>query len=133
MKHGRVLLADRHQNMLKSIRGLLETVFDVVLMVSDEKSLLDALDKVKPDLVVVDLSLPVSEEVNVVRRIKKHSPDMRVIILSIHDEQAAVEECMSAGAEGFVLKRSAGNDMIPAVWEVFRGNTYISPSVDADA
>jgi DNA-binding NarL/FixJ family response regulator len=133
MKYGRVLLADRHQNILESIRNLLETVFDVVVMVADEKSLLDALDKVKPDLVVVDLSLPVSEEANVVRSIKKHTSDIKVIILSIHDEQAAVDECMAAGAEGFVLKRSAGNDMVPAVWEVFRGHTYISPSVDLDA
>jgi DNA-binding NarL/FixJ family response regulator len=60
---GRVLLADRHQNVLESIRSLLEKIFDVVVMVADEKSLLDALEKVKPDLVVVDLSLPISEEV----------------------------------------------------------------------
>jgi DNA-binding NarL/FixJ family response regulator len=129
---GRVLLADRHQNVLESIRSLLEKIFDVVVMVADEKSLLDALEKVKPDLVVVDLSLPISEEVNVARRIQKCDPDMKMIILSVHDEQTAVDECMEAGANGFVLKRSAANDMIPAVWEVLQGRTYVSPSVEAE-
>lgn len=131
-KTGRVLLADRHQNMLEGIRKLLETVFDVVVMVADEKSLLDSLEKVQPDMVVVDLSLPITQEVNVPRRIKKLSPDMKIIILSVHDEQTAVDDCISAGAAGFVLKRTASNDLIPAVLEVLKGRTYVSPSVEME-
>ena len=129
---GRVLLADRHQSMLEGIRNLLETVFDVVIMVADEKSLLDSLEKSRPDLVVVDLSLAITEEVNVARRIRKRDPDMKVIILSVHDEQTAVDACLSAGAAGFVLKRTAANDLIPAIWEVLKGRTYVSPSVEAE-
>lgn len=131
-KAGRVLLADRHQNMLEGIRNLLETVFDVVVMVADEKSLLDSLEKFRPDLVVVDLSLPITEEINVARRVKKLNPEMKLIILSVHDEQTALEDCLSAGAAGFVLKRTAINDLIPAVWEVLKGRTYVSPSVEAE-
>ena len=131
-KAGRVLLADRHQNMLEGIRSLLETVFDVVVMVADENSLLDSLEKVNPDLVVVDLSLPITEEVNDARRIIKRSPDIKVIILSVHDEQTAVDDCLSGGAAGFVLKRTAANDLIPAVWEVLKGRTYVSPSVEIE-
>jgi two-component system response regulator DegU len=131
-KAGRVLLADRHQNMLEGIRNLLETVFDIVVMVADEKSLLDCLEKTRPDLVVVDLSLPVTEEINISRRIRKRNPDMKVIVLSVHDEQTAVHDCLSAGAAGFVLKRTAINDLIPAVWEVLKGRTYVSPSVEAE-
>ena len=131
-KQGRVLLADRHQNMLEGIRSLLETVFDVVVMVADEKSLIDSIDKVNPDMVVVDLSLPLSKEVNVARCVKKISPEMKIMILSVHDEQTAVDDCIAAGASGFVLKRTAANDLIPAIWEVRRGRTYVSPSVDAE-
>jgi DNA-binding NarL/FixJ family response regulator len=131
-KAGRVLLADRHQNMLEGIRSLLETVFDVVVMVADEKSLLDCLEKTLPDLVVVDLSLPVTDEINVTRRIRKRNPEMKVIILSVHDEMTVVDDCLSAGATGFVLKRTASNDLIPAVWEVLKGRTYISPSVEIE-
>ena len=128
-KADRVLLADRHQNMLEGIRNMLETVFDVVVMVADEKSLLDSLEKVSPDLVVVDLSLPITEEVNVPRRIKKLSPEIKIIILSVHDEQIVVDDCLTAGATGFVLKRTATNDLIPAVLEVLKDRTYVSPSV----
>ncbi len=131
-KSGRVLLADSHQNMLAGIRGLLEKAFDIVIMVADEKSLLDSLDKVQPDLVVVDLSMPITEEINIARRIRKHNPETKIIILSVHDEQTAVEDCLSAGAAGFVLKRTATNDLIPAVWEVLKGRNYVSPSVEAE-
>lgn len=118
--------------MLEGIRSLLETVFDVVVMVADEKSLLDCLGKTHNDLVIVDLSLPVTEEINALRRIKKLNPDIKVIILSVHDEQTVVDDCMSEGAAGFVLKRTAANDLIPAVWEVLKGRTYISPSLEAE-
>lgn len=118
--------------MLEGVRSLLETVFDVVVMVADEKSLLDSLDNLKPDLVIVDLSLPVTEEINVARRIRKVKPELKVIILSIHDEQTVVDDCMKAGASGFVLKRTASNDLIPAVWEVLKGRSYVSPSVEME-
>lgn len=118
--------------MLEGIRSLLETAFDVVVMVADEKSLLDSLEKVNPDLVVVDLSLPITEEINVARRIIKRKAEMKVIILSVHDEMAAVDDCLSAGAAGFVLKRTATIDLIPAVWQVLKGRTFVSPTVEIE-
>ena len=118
--------------MLEGIRTLLESFFDVVVMVADEKSLFDSLEKLNPDVVVVDLSLPISEKISVSRSIKKRNPKVKVIILSVHDEQTAVDDCLSAGATGFVLKRTASNDLIPAVREVLKGGTYVSPSVEKE-
>lgn len=132
IKAGRVLLADRHQNMLEGIRSLLESIFDVVVMVADERSLLDSIEKVKPDLVIVDLSLPVKEEINVVCSVKKISPELKIIILSVHDELTVADDCLSAGALGFVLKRTVTNDLVPAVCEVLKGRTYVSPSVEVE-
>ena len=128
MKQGRVLLADRHQSMLEGIRGLLETMFQTVVMVADEPSLLETVEQLKPDLVIVDLSMPVSEEINVARRLKTRYPELKVIILSVHDEHTVVKEVLAAGALGFVLKRSAVMDLIPAVQEVRQGRTYVSPA-----
>ena len=107
MKKGCVLLADSHQNMLEGIRGLLESMFEAVVMVADEKSLLAAIDEMDLDLAVVDLSMPVAEENHVARRLKSRRPELKVVILSVHDEPAAVKESLAAGALGFVLKRSA--------------------------
>lgn len=127
MKQGKVLLADNHQNMLSGARTLLENLFETVFMVADENSLIEATEKLKPDLIVADLSLPVTKEINVVRRLKKDFPSIKIIILSIHDEETAVSESIEAGASGFVLKRTAVNDLVPAVEAVKKGDVYVSP------
>ena len=123
-----VLLADSHQDMLEGIRGLLKTEFDSVVMVADEKSLFEVIEKLNPDIIVVDLSLPISGEVNIARKIKNDHPNLKFIVLSVHDDTTAIDEIMSAGAAGFVLKRSAVTDLMPAVDEVLKGYTYISSS-----
>lgn len=130
MTKGCVILADSHQNLLESVRGLLETVFETVMMVADKKSLFEAAGKLKPKLAVVDLSLPISGEVNVAREIKNRYPELKFLILSIHDEGTAVREAMSAGASGFILKRSIANDLFPAIREILKGGTYVSPSLE---
>ncbi len=128
MRQGKVLLADNHQNMLGGVRNLLEKIFETIFMVADETSLIVAAENLKPDLIVADLSLPVTKEINIVRRLRKAFPEIRLIVLSVHDEGTAVGECLEAGAAGFVLKRTAVNDLLPAVEAVLKGNTYVSPS-----
>lgn len=130
MTYGRVILADRHQDMLEGIRGLLETAFDTVLMVADIHSLINTAMKLDVDLAVVDLSLPVLNCDNIARQLKNLFPDLKLIVLSIHDEPTVLKEMLAAGAEGFVLKRSAATDLIPAVHAVIAGRTYISPTLD---
>ncbi len=125
MKQGKVLLADNHQNMLEGVRNLLEDMFETVFMVADEASLMEAAEKLKPDLIVADLSLPVTKEINIVRRMKTAFPGIKLIILSIHDEPTAFGECIQAGARGVVLKRKAVDDLVPAVEAVLKGGTYV--------
>ena len=128
MKKGKVLLADIHQNMLAGVRTVLENMFELVFMVSDEGSLLEAAQKIKPDLIIADLSLPVTAEINIARRLHKTFPEIKLIILSVHDESSAINECMEAGAKGFVLKRTAVNDLVPAIKAVLQDDSYVSPS-----
>ena len=129
MRQGRVILADRHTNILGGIRRLLEAEVETVLMVTDEISLRHTLEHFNPDIVVADLSLPVSTKTNIARELKKHFPKIKVIILSIYDDRSVLDEVMALGIEGFVLKRSAVIDLIPAIREVLRGHKYISPDV----
>jgi len=130
MKKGRVLLADSHQDMLGGVRNLLEGMFETVFMVADERSLIEAAERLAPDLIVADLSLPVTKEINIVRRLKKAFPGIRLIILSVHDEPTAISECIEAGASAVVLKRTAVNDLVPAVGAVMKGDIYVSPSAE---
>lgn len=126
MKHGLVILADKHQGMLEGIRGLLETVFDTVVMVADKDALFETARRLEPDLAIVDLSLPISSGINIVRQFKERHPDQKCIVLSVHDDKEVIEQVLSSGAAGFVLKRAAGTDLIPAVEEVLEGRTYVS-------
>ena len=128
MKKGKVLLADIHQNMLAGVRSVLENMFEKVFMVADEASLLDAAEMIKPDLIIADLSLPVTSEINIARRLNKNFPEIKLIILSVHDESSAINECLEAGAKGFVLKRTAVNDLVPAIEAVLQDDLYVSPS-----
>ncbi len=130
MERTRILLADAHLTMMAGVRLLLKDRFDVSVMVADQDSLRDTVESSRFDLVIADLSIPTSSRENVARLLKRLRPDLRVIILSVHDEPAAVRECLAAGANGFVLKRAAVNDLIPAVEAVLRGDTYVSPSID---
>jgi len=128
MKQGKVILADSHQNVLGSVRDLLEGMFETVFMVSDEASLIEAAEKLSPDVIVADLALPVSHEINVVRRLKKAFPEIKLVMLSVHDDGSSVGECLVAGASGFVLKRTAENDLVHAIETVLKGDIYMSPS-----
>jgi len=128
VKKGKVLLADIHQNMLAGVRTVLENMFEKVFMVADEASLLDAAEKIKPDLIIADLSLPVTVESNIARRLNMIFPEIKLIILSVHDESTAINECMEAGAKGFVLKRTVVNDLVPAIEAVLQDDLYVSPS-----
>jgi DNA-binding NarL/FixJ family response regulator len=129
MRQGRLILADKHSNMLAGIRRLLEDEVETVLMVTDEISLNHALQYHNPDIVVADLSLPTSTGSNIAWALKEKFPQIKVIILSVHDEKPVVDDVMAAGVEGFVLKPRAVIDLIPAIRGVLRGCKYISPDI----
>lgn len=129
MKHGCVLVADSHPEMLGAVRSLLQELFHSVVMVADEASLLAAIPRLQPDLVVLDLSLPVAGNRNVAAQCGEKFPSLRVIVLSVHDEPDAAAATMRTGARGYVLKRTAGTDLAPAIEAVLGGGTYVSPGV----
>jgi DNA-binding NarL/FixJ family response regulator len=129
MRHGRIVLADKHSNMLAGIRRLLEDEAETVLMVADEISLNEVLQHFNPDVVVADLSLPISTKTNIAWVLKEKFPNVKVIILSLHDEKAVRDDVMAAGVEGFVLKHRAVVDLIPAIRGVLQGGKYVSPVI----
>jgi DNA-binding NarL/FixJ family response regulator len=131
MKHGRVLLADGHLGILGGVHALLDALFEIVLMVADERSLNDAVKTFKPDLVVVDLSLPRTGEVNVARSLMERDSSLRVIVLSVHDDPTVAGQLLNAGVAGFVLKRAAATDLVIAIDQVLRGGTYVYPALRA--
>ena len=132
MGRKRILIADAHPAMMGGVRHLLKELFDLIYMVADEHSLADAVVTNPPDLVIVDLSMRVSSAQNIARLLHGLNPDLGFIVLSVHDEQTVVDECLAAGAKGFVLKRTVVTDLIAAVETVLRGGIYVSPSIEQD-
>ena len=116
-----VLLANRHHGLSDGIRGLLETSFDTVFMVTDEASLLDGAGRLKPPVVILDMSLATGDLTGLLQRVQSRSPESKLLVLSVHDEPTVVEAARSGGADAVVLKRSIATDLLPAVDALLAG------------
>lgn len=123
------LLADRHHGLTEGIRGLLETVFEAVVMVADEASLLESAERLQPTLAVVDICLAHDSRLGWLRKLRARCPELKIIVLSVHDEPSVCQSVLEVGTQGFVLKRALATELLPAVDAVLDGQPYISPSV----
>lgn len=126
----RVILADKHTHMMGGVYRLLENETQTVLMVADPISLYHALESHQPDVMVVDHSFLSLREPNLAWNLKKDFPQMKIIILSLHEEKSVIDDVMATGVEGYVLKRRAVIDLIPALKEVLDGRKYISTDMN---
>ena len=117
-----VLLADRHHGLAESVRGLLETAFDMVIMVANETSLIEGAARLQPQVAVMDLSLPGGGGLGCLTALRQRCPGLKVIVLSVHDERSVRREAMDAGADAFVLKRAIATDLLDTV-SLVRGAT----------
>ena len=124
-----MLLADRHHGLVEGVRGLLTTAFGTVFMVGDEASLIDGMERLKPSVTVVDLALAGGNWLHLLRRLRESSPTSKLVVLSMYDELSVARAAMGAGANGFVLKRAIGTDLLDAIAAVLRGESYVSPYV----
>lgn len=123
MKRQKLLLVDNHENMLAGLSSLLQPMFDRIFTVADEASLIEAAETIGPDLAVVDLSFEITSEINIVRLLKEMFPEIKLIVLSVYEDEIAINECMDAGANGFVLKRNAVDELIPAISAVLNNSS----------
>ena len=121
-----VLLAEPHHALAEGTRLLLGTLFDAVVMVADESSLLETAGRVRPGLLMVDLILAKKNVAGLISRLREISPGSKVIVVSVHDEPAVARAILESGADGFLVKCRIGCELIPAVEAVLRGERYIS-------
>jgi len=127
MKKPRILLADDHRMVAEGLRGLLELDYDLVGIVEDGRALLEAADRLMPDVVVADVSMPLLNGIEAVRQLKKKNPDVAVVFLTMHMDVAYAASAFEAGAAGYVLKHSAPSELLTAIGCALKGRTYITP------
>lgn len=115
MPTGIVLLADSHSPMLEGIRSLMDERFRVVVMVANEQSLLEAVERLQPDLAIVDVSFPHTTGSNIIAMLHDRFPDLNVIALSAFDDRNLADRILACGAVAIVPKSSAVNDLAAAL------------------
>lgn len=123
-----VILADDHDVVRRGIRSILEADgnFKVVTEVADGLSAVQAVEKMKPNLLFLDLSMPRLHGLEALRQIRTASPQTKVLVLSMHNDEPYVIEALRAGAMAYILKGSESTEIARAVAEVVAGRRYLS-------
>src|SRR5690242_18470333 len=127
----RVLLADDHAMVRKGFRLILEAQPDMEIAgeAGNGREAVELVEKLHPDIVVMDVAMPELNGIEATRRIASSSPHTRVLALSMHKDSVYVREILRAGARGYLLKDSIDTDLINAVRAIAKGDGYISPGV----
>jgi two-component system response regulator NreC len=125
------LLADDHVLVRQGLKSLLEHAgFQVIGEASDGHEAVKLAQQLHPDVAILDLGMPVLNGVDAAREIiKTFGNEIKVILLTMYAEQSYVIAALSAGVHGYVLKSRAAANLIEAIHEVQRGNTYLSPDI----
>ncbi|HTS24534.1 MAG TPA: response regulator transcription factor [Bryobacteraceae bacterium] len=126
MKKLRLLLADDHTILLEGLQALLTPEFEVVAVAADGWAVLEAAEKHRPDLILLDISMPGLNGIEAARRLKHSNPEAKMIILTMHADLSFVSAAFEAGVSGYVLKQSAATELVAALHDVDRGKRYLS-------
>ena len=131
MKKITVLLCDDHTVVRAGLRLLLETADDIEVVgeVENGRRVVPETKRLLPDVVLLDLSMPLLNGMEAARQIAREVPAAKVLILSAFSDDQYVQHAVEAGVAGYLMKETAGNDLLQAVREVARGNAYFSPPV----
>lgn len=129
MTKPRVLIADDHSLMVAGLRKLLEEECDVVGAVEDGRALVEAAERLKPDVILLDISMPLLNGLDAARQISKLVPDSKLVFVTMHASPTYATEAFQAGASGYLLKRAAASELSQAIQVVLRGQHYVTPLI----
>jgi DNA-binding NarL/FixJ family response regulator len=128
----RVLLADDHAIVLEGLRRVLEPDFRVVGEVADGRALVAAARILQPDIIVTDISMPLINGIEATRQIRKVDRRVKIIFLSMHLDVHYAAEALGVGGSAYVLKSSAGAELLQAIGEALSGGVYLTPSINKE-
>ncbi len=130
-----IVVADDHQVMRQGLLALLEaeTDFRVIGEAGDGLETCQLVERLEPNVLVLDLMMPGLNGLEVARRVGRRSPHTRIVILSMHSNEAHVLEALRNGATAYVLKESSASDLVNAVREAAAGRRFLSPPLSERA
>jgi DNA-binding NarL/FixJ family response regulator len=127
----RVLMVDDHPVVLAGLRALVEADpdFEVVGKARDGRTALRLAKQLLPDVVVLDISMPEMNGIEVATALLAERPQCRVLVLTVHEDRAYLRQLVEAGVSGYLLKRSASDELIRALHAVVSGGMYLDPAI----
>ena len=125
----RVVLADDHQIVLDGLARLLESDFELVGTATNGRDLLERAAALSPDVLVVDVSMPLLNGIDAIERLRAAGNDAKIVCLSMHPEVEYASRAIGAGANGYVLKHAASDELVTAIRKALGGGTYVSAAL----
>jgi DNA-binding NarL/FixJ family response regulator len=129
MSKPRVIIADDHTMLVEAFEKLLSPECDVVAKVADGRALLTAVNELHPDVVVLDLSMPLLNGLDAARQIKQSHPAVRIVFVTLNEDPDLAAQAFRIGGAAYLLKRSAGSELLTAIREAMRHRSYVTPLV----
>lgn len=130
----RVLLAEDHTIVRKGLRSLLDAERDteVVGEAEDGRKAIQLVEKLCPDVVLMDISMPGLNGLEATRQITKRFPEVKVLILTVHSDEEYIRQVLSAGASGYLVKQAAPSELASAIRAAYQGDFFPSPSISRE-
>ena len=132
MQRTRVVLADDHKLILDALKNLIEPEFQVVGTFGDGHALVEAAPELKPQVIVLDVGMPTMNGISAGQRLKLSMPNVKLIYLTMNQDPDLAAEAFRLGAKGYLLKSSAGSELVDALRTVVRGGSYVTPLMTED-
>jgi DNA-binding NarL/FixJ family response regulator len=127
--HPHFLIADDHAMFAESLRAYLEKTYSVVGVVLDGRAMVDVAVRLKPNVIIVDVGMPLLNGLDAARRTKEQLPNVKFIFLTMQDDPNLAAAALELGAIAFVLKHSAGSELMKAIDHVLHGHSYVTPKL----
>ena len=125
----RVLIADDHTLIAEAFQKLLEPTCDVIGTVTDGRALLVAARDLRPEVIVLDVAMPLLNGLDAARYIRKMDPSIKLVFVTVSEDPDIAAEAFRAGGSAYLLKRSAGAELLAAIHEVLQGRSYVTSLV----
>ncbi|MGO9703054.1 MAG: response regulator transcription factor [Xanthobacteraceae bacterium] len=130
-RKSRIVLADDHPIVLNGLRNLIQAEHDFELVgeASNGSAALKVIREQQPDVAVIDISMPELNGIVVARRLADEMPSVKLLVLTLHEERAYLKQALDAGIRGYVLKRSAAENLVQGIRAVMIGGLYVDPAI----
>ncbi|MCK5421600.1 MAG: response regulator transcription factor [Deltaproteobacteria bacterium] len=131
MKNIKVVIADDHTILRQGIKSLLDIQEGIEVMgeAKDGREAIKTIEELLPDVILMDIAMPGLNGLEATRRIKKKFPKVKVVVLTMHANEEYIFQILNAGADGYLVKETAFQDLISAINAVHKGEAFMSPSI----